>query len=298
MWTGEHSGGALDHLRVPPIDRSRAERTANGDPRLRYIFDAVRQVCVTCHPVPPSYRTTSGNPYTNSVLRDPVHCRQAPHPPQPARLNLNHDGFGDEGGRCLGAALKGLPEPLRLCSIGVASCNLTASGIAEIAAGVRGRSFAEPGLKVLNVSGNARLGDEGVMELLPLLVPTLEELYIANVGLGDVGMDALATKLPRAPALGILSCNANPNIVGFGWKALGATLSKLLVLKSLQAEGCSGMGDSGAGVLVAGILGCPVLETVNLHACKIGDEGACAVAKVLRERKQTQVLLIYTTGNE
>ena len=117
-----------------PIDRSLAERTANGDPRLRHIFDAVRD---------------------------------APHPPQPGQLNLNHGGFGDEGGRCLGAALKGLPEPLRLVSIGIASCGLTASGIAAVAAGVNGRSFSGAGLKVLNVSGNTLLGDEGVIQLLP-----------------------------------------------------------------------------------------------------------------------------------
>ncbi len=248
-----------------PIDRSRAERTANGDPRLRHIFDAVRQ---------------------------------APQPPQPGRLNLSHGGFGDEGGRCLGAALKGLPEPLRLFSIGVASCGLTASGIAALAAGVGGRSFAGAGLKMLNVSGNTLLGDEGVTELLPLLLPTLEELYVANIGVGDKGMEALAAKLPTVLALSVFSCNDNSDISGGGWTALGTALPELVALKSLQAEECSGMRDTGAAALVVGIPACGVLETLNLHACGIGDEGARAVAAVMRNHRQDPALHVYLTGNE
>ena len=249
----------------PPIDRSQAERTANGDPRLRHIFDAVRQ---------------------------------APQPPQPGRLNLNPGGFGDEGGRCLGAALKGLPEPLRLCSIGVASCNLTASGIAAVAAGVGGRIFAGDGLKVLNVSGNTLLGDKGVTELLPLLLPTLEELYVANIGLGDRGLEVLAAKLPAVPALAVFSCNSNPNVLGRGWTALGTALPELAALKSLQAEESSGMRDTGAAALAVGIPFCLGLETVNRHACGIGDEGARAVAAVMRNHRRDQALHIYLTGNE
>lgn len=196
-----------DHQLPFSEDQSRAERIGNGDPRLRHIFEEVRQ---------------------------------APKPPQPGRLNLSFDSFGDEGARCLGAALHGLPEPVRLCSIGVASCGLTASGIAAIAAGLRGRTFAGAGLKALNVSGNTSLGDGGVAELLPLMVSTLEELYLANVGLGDVGMEALAAKLPSVPTLCTLSCNANPSVAEAGWVALGKALPELRALKSFQAEECSG----------------------------------------------------------
>ena len=197
----------VDQLVTFTEDQSRTERICNGDPRLRHIFEEVRQ---------------------------------APKPPQPGRLNLSFDSFGDEGARCLGAALHGLPEPIRLCSIAVASCGLTANGIAAIAAGLRGRTFAGAGLKALNVSGNTLLGDVGVVELLPLLMSHLEELYLANVGLGDVGMEALAARLPSVPMLCTLSCNANPSVVRSGWVALGEALPELRALKSFQAEECSG----------------------------------------------------------
>jgi hypothetical protein len=258
-------GAAIDQQQLP-IDQSLAERTANGDPRLRHIFDTVRQ---------------------------------APPPPQPGRLNLNYDCFGDEGGRCLGAALKGLPEPLRLCSIGIASCGLTASGMAAVVAGLRGRSFAGAGLRALNASGNAGLGDDGVVELLRLeLPPTLEELYLANVGLGDAGMAALAAALPAMSALRTLSVNANPAVAERGWAALGAALPQLPALSSLQAEECVGMRDSGAAALAVGIPGALSLETVNLHGCGIGDEGARVLAVVMRGHRQEPALHVYLTAND
>lgn len=141
----------VPHDQQIPVDMSAAEKLAergspfsaarHGDPRLRRIFDAVRE---------------------------------APQPPCPGRLNLSHDEFGDEGARCLGAALKGLHEPLRLSSIGVASCGLTANGVQAVVGGLLGRTFHGRGLRVLNASGNSGLGDDGVVALLGLALPTLE----------------------------------------------------------------------------------------------------------------------------
>ena len=58
------------------------------------------------------------------------------------------------------------------------------------------------------------------------------------------------------------------------------------------------MHDNGAAALAAGILGCPVLETVNLHACSIGDAGARAMAAVTRARRRGPALHVYLTENK
>ena len=58
------------------------------------------------------------------------------------------------------------------------------------------------------------------------------------------------------------------------------------------------MRDTGAAALAVGIPFCLGLETVNLHACGIGDEGARAVAAVMRNHRRDQALHIYLTGNE
>ena len=58
------------------------------------------------------------------------------------------------------------------------------------------------------------------------------------------------------------------------------------------------MHDDGAVALAVGLPGCPALESVNLHACSIGDNGARAMAAVTRARQRGPALHIYLTGNE
>lgn len=82
-----------------------------------------------------------------------------------------------------------------------------------------------------------------------------------------------------------------------GWAALGAALPQLPALTCLQVEACTGMGDAGAAALAVGIPGASTLETINLHGCGIGDDGARALAVVMRSHRQEPALHVYLTGN-
>ena len=217
--------------------------------------------------------------------------RSAPFPPAPGRLNLHYSNLGDEGARVLGSALQvlgGFPQ-LRLSAIGLCSCGISADGFAYIARGLR-RGFQGDGLRVLNVSGNCGLGNEGIALLGSVLPCTLQVLHFGGTGCGNEGMIAVCGALPpMSESLQTLSCVNNPDIAEAGWLALGAALSHLRSLRSLQAEGCSGMGCAGAVALSRGVPRAPQLHLLNLHGCAIGDEGACALAAVLPLCRLTEV---------
>ena len=217
--------------------------------------------------------------------------RSAPFPPAPGRLNLHYSNLGDEGARVLGSALQvlgGFPK-LRLSAIGLSSCGISAAGFAYITRSLR-RGFQGDGLRVLNVSGNCALGNEGIVLLGSVLPCTLQVLHFGGTGCGNEGMIAVCGALPpMSESLQTLSCINNPNIAEAGWLALGTALSHMRSLRSLQAEGCSGMGCAGAVALSLGIPRAPQLHLLNLHACAIGDEGACALASVLPLCRLTEV---------
>ena len=217
--------------------------------------------------------------------------RAAPFPPAPGRLNLHYSRLGDEGARIVGTALQaigGSPK-LRLSAIGLCSCGISADGFAYIARGLL-RGFEGEGLRVLNVSGNYGLGNHGIALLGSVLPSALQVLHFGGTGCGSEGMIAVCTALSRMGAsLQSISCVNNPAITEAGWMALGTALSHTRSLRSLQLEGCTGLGCSGLFALSRGIPCAPQLHLLNLHDCTIGDEGACALARVLPSCRLTEV---------
>jgi hypothetical protein len=180
--------------------------------------------------------------------------------------------WGDEGGEILGAALQALPRPLRLSSINLSEprcLELTASGMASITAALH-RGFASPGLLSLNVSGNLGdgssnpLGDDGLTALAAALPVELELLKIGDTCCGDVGMSAIARKLPALTQLRHLCCSDNPAVQGPGWAALSAALPQLTMLRCLSASGNGGLDDCAATALAQSLP--TTIET--LYLCK------------------------------
>ncbi len=217
--------------------------------------------------------------------------RAAPFPPAPGRLNLNYNRLGDEGARVVGTALQviGGSLKLRLSAIGLCSCDITADGFAYVVRGLR-RGFEGEGLRVLNVSGNYGLGDQGIALLGGVLPSTLQVLHFGGTGCGSEGMIAVCTALPHmGESLHTLSCVNNPAIAEAGWVALGTALMHTRALRSLQLEGCTGLRCAGLVALSRGIPCASQLHLLNLHGCRIGDEGACALASVLPSCRLTEV---------
>lgn len=197
--------------------------------------------------------------------------------PDLKRLSLYNQTVGDEGGQVLGAALRALPTPsdrsvygtgLPLQGVYLSNASLTAAGVTSVAAGLRVCDVRT--LAHLRVNGNAGLGDTGVEALASVLPATLTHLYIGTTGCGDAGMVAIAAALP-ATQMETLDAYDNPAIGEVGWAALGAALPQLTQLSVLGLSGCGGMGSDGLGLLAAGLPG--ALTTLSLASCGIGVTG-------------------------
>ena len=126
--------------------------------------------------------------------------------------------------------------------------------------------------------GNSEIGDAGLAALAGALPPTLRKLDIERCGCGDEGMAAIAAALPSTQ-LDRLDVRAIPFVLTSGWAALGAAATEMSQLQTLVAEDCSGMGDTGAEALAAGL---PESVTeLYLDDCGIRSDGAQALAAAL-----------------
>ena len=117
------------------------------------------------------------------------------------------------------------------------------------------------------------------------LLASLPELSLTHTDCGDAGLAALAATLAHT-RISDLSICSNDQISVEGFRSLAAALKDLRHLEALYANDCSGPDSAAAAALAEGTRQIPLppcsLHELNLDRCSIRDEGAQAIARVLR----------------
>ena len=200
-------------------------------------------------------------------------------------LSLSHAQIGDAGAQCLAAALHAA-TPLRIGSLGLQGCILSAKGLEPVLLAIEHIRVAETslgapqGLRTVLVSDNPLMGDMGIIALARSLPSTVTYLSFSATNCGDTGMVAMASALPRTEMIK-LECTNNPAIGLEGWAALGTALTKLETLLQLGLRGCQGMGCAGVAALAFGLTEVPELRDLDLYYCGVQLDGVRALAAVL-----------------
>eukprot|EP01047_Picozoa_sp_COSAG01_P066601 COSAG01_NODE_9226_length_2513_cov_2.409279_1_plen_427_part_00 len=199
------------------------------------------------------------------------------------RLNLFDKHIGDGGAAALGRALEGLPRPLPYTAIILGDTGLGPAGVRSVARGLRlgyGGGGGGRSLEVLDLYNNPFGGDaKAVGALAAALPPTLKELGLGSVGLGDAGLGALLPPFRALPALEGLTLHANElGAEGFG--ALGAALPSWGALQELFLYDNPRAGSAGVRKLAAALPRAPS----SLATLDVSDCGADAAAVAELER--------------
>lgn len=191
--------------------------------------------------------------------------------------------IGDDGAHAVGVALQAMYTP-GILEINLVSNDLSPVGLLPICVGIR-RTCQH--LQVLDLRGNARLGDAGVALLAGVLPATLVELDIYTTGCRDAGMSAIAAALAPLVLLQRLYCGGN-SVGTLGWTALAAATPAARSLKLVDAAFSDLMGCGGAGAWAKMLSQCHALESLQLGRCGIGAVGAQALAVSFAERASSQ----------
>ena len=148
--------------------------------------------------------------------------------------------------RIMAAVLQALPVPIRIRTMNLSCCGLTAA-VAPLLASALARGCAprtpsaaeeeqyragfmetDPGvdesvkkwkmnsLRILLLGGNQQLS-EGMTVLAPALPLGLRRLAVNDIGLGDAGMAALAAVFPSMEYLNEIDCGYSPAVTKAGW---------------------------------------------------------------------------------
>ena len=136
-------------------------------------------------------------------------------------------GIGDAGARMAGAALLTMDGPLPFEVIDLRRNEFTPVGMRSIVVGLgRGRL---PNLKMVIVSQNRTLGDDGMAALVEALAEcaSLEVLRIEACGVRRAGFEAVAACVPNWPRLRWLDAGNNPGPSDALGRALAAALPSL-----------------------------------------------------------------------
>eukprot|EP01047_Picozoa_sp_COSAG01_P040563 COSAG01_NODE_3425_length_6110_cov_36.342871_4_plen_737_part_00 len=197
-------------------------------------------------------------------------------------LGLAYKRLGDAP-YTAGRALASLPRPMPYTRISLSGNGLGPAGVRSVARGLQlgyGGGGGGRGLEELYLSANPFGGDaEAVGALAAALPPTLKELNLYKVGLGDAGLGALLPSLRALPALEVLDFRSNElGAEGFG--AVGAALPSWGALRMLGLSLNRRAGSAGVRALAAALPGAPPsLATLEVLDC--GAESA-AVAELRR----------------
>jgi hypothetical protein len=192
-------------------------------------------------------------------------------------LELSDRRLGDGGAAALGRALENLPRPLPYTTIGLARNGLGPTGVRSVAHGLRlgyGDGGGGRGLEGLYLGGNRFGGDaEAVRALAAALPPTLKDLRLPSVSLGDAGLGALLPSLRGRPALELLELSKN-QLGAPSFEALGAALPSLRALRRLGLHN-NRAGSAGVRALAVALPGAPPsLATLRVQVC--GADAAAA----------------------
>ena len=232
--------------------------------------------------------------------------RQGPPHSVKGRLSLAGERIGAEAGRLLAACLRALPPPIPLTHLDLQGNDLNFASAVPLAEALR-RGFAAGQLRVLRLSDNPLIGDDGLTLLGAALPTTLSEVAIANVGGGDDGLAEVSTRLPslsdfaRHSSHGaILRCGGNHAMGEDSFRRFSECLPAIPALSELSFDSCSGMGDSGAILLAEGLrelADCgAALNKLSLNHCGIGERGMRAISKSLHHCPSLAVLSL--AGND
>ena len=130
-------------------------------------------------------------------------------------------------------------------------------------------------LRRFNVNGNQGLGHAGLVALMELMPPTLEDLAFSDTSCGDTGMAAFMSVVPRLMHLRDVCCHTAPGISSEVWAGVWSALPQLTALKCLRAEGCTGMGSAGTRALAVVVPQLPhTFVELDVHGCRINVEAA------------------------
>ena len=164
----------------------------------------------------------------------------------------------------LGAVATGCTELVR---VDLASCHVDDAGLAAFA----GAGTASAGLVEANLSGNAQLGDAGLLALTARGCPNLRVLNLSGCKLvTDVAVAAVAAQCAQITDLSLVGCRHLTDA------ALGSIAAGLPGLTALALTNCAKLTDNGTGVLLAG---CRLLVSLRLRGCnKLGDPTAACIA--------------------
>jgi Ran GTPase-activating protein (RanGAP) involved in mRNA processing and transport len=203
-------------------------------------------------------------------------------------LDLHFAEIGDGGAAALGRALASLPRPLPYTGIDLRDNGLGPAGVRSVARGLRlgyGGGGGGRGLEVLDLYANPFGGDaEAVGALAAALPPTLKDLNLTGVGLGNAGLGALLPSLRALPTLEVLSlCSNELGAEGFG--AVGAALPSWAALRELRLQYNRRAGSAGVRALAAALSGAPP----SLAALEVMDCGADAAAVAELERAGARI---------
>jgi hypothetical protein len=222
------------------------------------------------------------------------------------KLQLAGEQIGDAGGRAVGQTLLTFQRTLYkectvpLVTIQLSYCALTPRGIAHLVTAIRNGMHE---LCELDVSGNSLLGDRGMKLLAWAIDPwcngglreKLTEFHFRGTGCGDTGLTAVLKSVAyEASTIVNMSCGDNP-ITAKGFWTLGAALAEMPCLQGLYISDCKQMGNAGAKALsrgrkqntVPGLSTCSSLQTLDVCRCSLGDSGALALVKTLRNSTAT-----------
>eukprot|EP01047_Picozoa_sp_COSAG01_P032551 COSAG01_NODE_2358_length_7838_cov_7.568807_2_plen_651_part_00 len=139
-------------------------------------------------------------------------------------------------------------------------------------------------LRVLWMSSNMFIGDEGMVALAPALprLRALEELAFSDTGFGDVGAVALAQALPQCENFQKVWLQRNGDIGAEGWSALAAAFAKCPKLRDLRLSHNPGIGAGGVAPIAQALPECRALQALFLNGCEIVEADAALLrAKAL-----------------
>jgi Ran GTPase-activating protein (RanGAP) involved in mRNA processing and transport len=110
-------------------------------------------------------------------------------------VGLNHCDLSDEDIKDFMEALEASGCAERLVSLKISDCDIKGEGLPALAGLIAHDGF--PALETLSLEGNSRITDSGVVALakaiLDSTVTLLTHLDLNYVGMGDIGMKALAS---------------------------------------------------------------------------------------------------------
>ena len=152
-------------------------------------------------------------------------------------------------------------------------------------------------LKILDLSGNSLHG-AGIPPLAGALekLPQLRELHLLGAGLAADDLGPLGAALRGSP--GLQSLDLSSNRLSGGNAADWAALLGAAKLESLRLNGCA-MDSEDVAPLVAGLVACPTLKTLDLTGHYAGmRESAEWLARGLARLPQLETCYLPVLGAE